>query len=120
MQFFNKDETIGRDVGKTRTFSTNPEFQLGSLPSHDKKKLYEHVAKTFQPGLVETIEVDVEVDVIAGDGETIHTWKYRDCSIRDYSVFLEFDNTLDRWSNEEGPEIQELFVFFCEGIDLST
>ena len=118
IQFFNRDDTVGIGQGAVRSSVQSPEILLASLPSHDKVELYNYVGKTFEPGTLETLELNIEVDVIAGDGKIIQTWDYEDCTLRDYGIFLEFDNTLDRWSQEEGPEIQERFVFECKGIDL--
>ena len=120
MQFFNTGATITNTGGIVRSTNNSPEFVLASLPSHDKAELYNYVGKTFEPGVVETLELDIEIDVIAGDGKTIQTWAYERCKLIDYGVFLEFDNTLDRWSQEEGPEIHERFLFECGGIELTA
>ena len=99
-----------------------PEFLLGSVPSEDKSKLYNHITKTLQPGAqTELLELYIEVSVISGNGSTLQTWEYEDCSLKDYIVFLNFDSDDYRWIEEEDKsEIREVFLFQCQGIDFKS
>ena len=49
-QFFNQNDASGTPRGTLVGIPENPEFILGSLPSEDKKQLYEYIEKTLNPG----------------------------------------------------------------------
>jgi len=119
VQFFNANDAAGEPRGVLAGIPTSPEFILGSLPSNDKKGLYEYVEKTLAPGAqLERLKIDFEISVIAGNGQTIQTWMYNDCTLLDYVVFLNSNKDEFRWSSVNDSEIREIFAFQCLGLDI--
>ena len=121
IQFFNRNEASGSPNGVLTGSPESPEIILGSLPSHDKKKLYEFVGESLKPGgQIQLLESVIDVSVLDKNGKPISTWEYRDCILLDYLVFLDFNKENYRWSQIDDKEIRELFVFQCRGFDFST
>ena len=121
IQFFNRNEASGQPRGTLTGSPDSPEFVLGSLPSHDKEKLYSYVSMNIKPGAqIDMLESVIEVSVLDKNGKSINTWKYRDCTLLDYLVYLDFDKENYRWSQTDDKEIRELFVFQCRGFTINT
>ena len=121
VQFFNRNEASGQPNGVLTGSPDSPEFVLGSLPSHDKKKLYNFVSESVKPGgQIQFLESLITVHVLDNNGEPINMWEYRDCTLLDYLVFLDDDKDEYRWSEIDDKEIRELFVFQCRGFDINS
>ena len=121
IQFINRDEAAGQPSGVLSKSPSSPEFILGSLPSSDKKLIYEHIQKTMEPGAqVSLLELQVDVSILTGDGTILQTWEYEDCTLLDYVVFLAFDKEDYRWGPEDTSEIRELFLFQCKGLEFTV
>jgi len=116
-QFFHLSQT-------TETFSTSPLlksplFSLISLPSIDKKNIYDLVNGFVNPTMV-PLPFDVSIDIISGDGTNILTWDYRRCEVFDFSTFIVEDKEVYMISHEDETEIREEIIFKCAGFDLLT
>lgn len=108
-------------VAKDRTnpVGSKPKFMLESLPSEDKKQLYEFYSMYVNPGRVPQL-FDASVDLILGDGTIIQRWNYVKCDLTDY--ILRVDESLLRYpaSNELQSEIRDQSQFSCNGFNLQT
>lgn len=121
VQFFNRNELSGQPNGILTGSQGSPEIILGSLPSHDKEKLYKYVGESIRPGgQLDLLESFINVSMLDKNGKTIHTFEYRDCTLIDYLVYLNFNKDDYRWGPTDDSEIQELFVFQCRGVDLTV
>ena len=121
IQFFNRNEASGQPRGVLTGSPDSPEFVLGSLPSHDKEKLYNFVAESVKPGgQIKKLESFIDVSILDKNGKPINTWEYRDCTLLDYLVFLDFNKDEYRWGPTDDKEIRELFVFQCRGFDITN
>jgi len=96
----------------------SPQFELGGLPSEDKKQFYQHISKYIDPRAAMLKTFDVNVDVVTGGGKVLQTWEYRDCTPSGYWVFLEDDKDKYMFSGKDEPEIREFADFKCNGFDL--
>jgi len=99
-------------------FNDQPAFLLESLPSTDKKKLYEGVDKWMSGGATLN-RFDVDIDVIAGDGSTIVTWEYRECEPTAFGTFLQDVNFYYQYVDQGKAEIHERVIFDCAGVHLT-
>ena len=121
IQFFNRNEASGQPNGVLTGSAESPEFVLGSLPSHDKDNLYKFVNESLKPGAqIQVLESFIDVSVLDKNGKTINTWKYRDCTLLDYLVFLDSNKENYRWGPIDDKEIRELFVFQCRGFNIEA
>ncbi len=122
VQFFNRNEISGQPNGIVTGGQTSPEIILGSLPSHDKEKLYKYVSASIKPGgQIQLLESAISVSMLDKNGNSINTFEYRDCTLIDYLVFLNFERDECRWGPvDNDSEIRELFVFSCRGVSLTV
>jgi len=99
-----------------------PELFLVSIPSLDKKPLYEIVGKTLRSGgavtTMQALETNFAIDVIAKDGSLIETVEYRKCKVADYYIYVDQWKDRYRFSNVDGPEIREVTDLVCTGYDV--
>ena len=104
------------------TYSSNridsePQFFLESLPSLDKKQLYEFYSRYVNPGKAPLL-FDVSIDMILEDGTILQRWNYRDCKLIDYGLRLEDSRLTYPFAKEPGAEIRDKSDFLCIGISL--
>lgn len=100
-------------------FEGRLQFELESLPSKDKEKLYQFVNDWLtQSTTPEPIDVDVEL--ITGDGTIIQTWAYADCSILDYQIFSEDSLIIFMFTGKLPTEIRDKSHFECNGLEIIT
>jgi len=114
-------------TGQTVTNQGNPvapisslsagQFQLESTPSKDKKIFYDLVSKYINPNQKPS-QVDVNIDVITGDGKTLETLQYSRCVIISYFVYTNTNKEEYRLSNTDGPELRDVTSFLCEGFHI--
>jgi len=107
------DDTL--DVSKG--FEAIPAFILSSLPSIDKKILYELTNSYINAGRSAT-PFRVNVDIVAGDGNILTSFSYSKCTVADFSVFLQQDKDIHNFSDTDGSEIRDIFLFKCAGFRL--
>ena len=123
--FFEKFEIVtsqpgeGDDpLGRTYDFrDDNPKFFLESLPSADKKKFYEFVAKWMDQGS-SLNEFTMEIDVLDGTGSTIQIWEFNRCGITSYGTYLQDYVFIYSFTGVQDSEIRDRTYFSCVGIHL--
>lgn len=94
-------------------------FSLESLPSKDKADLYHTISRYFNPG--KTPEpMDVDIDIISGDGSTIVTINYNKCILSEYLPYLQNFVFVYPLGKEYGPEIRERTIFSCQGYQVEV
>ena len=103
-------------------FGEKPQFMISGLPSKDKTLLYEAIdkeffAKTSSPTVT---RFNVNIDILAGDGSLIQTWKYSKCLITAYGTFFQDVTNFYPFSGQEGGEFREKIFFECAGVRLDT
>ena len=91
---------------------TTPSFTLHSLPSTDKKGVYEVMERYLdhQHG-IQSFFADVEI--LTGGGDVLQTWRYEDCRIVDYWIYTNTDKTEYNFSDGDGMEIRDAMVVSC-------
>jgi len=104
------------EFGKESINISTPKFQLESIPSKDKMRIYEEVHNSV--GSKDPKSFDVAIDIIAGDGSIIETLTYRTCKITDYNIYTN-DNKEDyRFGKGDGLEQRDLLNIICGAFDL--
>lgn len=103
-------------------FGEKPQFMISGLPSKDKTLLYEAIdkeffAKTSSPTVT---RFNVNIDILAGDGSLIQTWKYSKCLITAYGTFFQDVTNFYPFSGQEGGEFRDKIFFECAGVRLDT
>ena len=93
-------------------------FLLETLPSKENIGYYQAIDDYFQTSSPLFKKFDVSIDVVSGDGTVLQTWKYRNCDLEDYVVYLQDNIIFDRFSGEQGSEIRERSIFHCSGLSL--
>jgi len=111
------DETISLHSLPIYTFRDTPAFLLEGLPSKDKQPMYEGIDRwMLQSGIL--VPFDVDVDVIAGDGSVIITWKYEKCKPTAFGTFLQDVVFYYQFVDQDRSEIRERALFDCAGLRL--
>lgn len=90
-------------------------FLVESLPTHDKKGLYEYFARYVNPGKSPE-PYDVTIDTVLGSGEIIHRLHYTKCETVDFQWFLQDATWIYQFSNEQQKEIRERYIIYCTGL----
>jgi hypothetical protein len=93
-------------------------FLLETLPSKENIGYYNAIDDYFQSDSPLFKDFDVSIDVVTGDGTVLQTWKYRNCDLEDYSVYLQDNIIFNRFHGGDGPEIRERSIFHCTGLSL--
>ncbi len=102
-------------------FGDKPMFLLAGLPSEDKIPLYkaidkEYFGKTGDPTIT---PFTIEIDILAGDGSLIQTWKYNKCQVIGYGTYLNDITNFIPFSGEN-LEFREKIAASCAGVRLNT
>ncbi len=100
-----------KDVGAYD--SSSPSLQLQSIPSKDKKNLYDIVKKTLEKQY--TGDFDILIESYAKDNTSINVVKYAGCKATDYWLYVNNDKNEYRLSKTDGSELREVFNFACSG-----
>jgi hypothetical protein len=101
----------------SNSIDSDPQFFLESLPSADKKQLYEFYSRYVNLGKVPRL-FDVSIDMILEDGTILQRWNYRDCKLIDYGLRLEDSRLSFPFAKKPGAEIRDKSDFLCIGISL--
>ena len=103
-------------------FGEKPQFMISGLPSKDKTLLYEAIDKEFfaKTSSPTVSRFDVNIDILAGDGSLIQTWKYSKCLITAYGTFFQDVTNFYPFSGQEGGEFRDKIFFECAGVRLDT
>lgn len=116
-QFLHFSETINSD--DVSSFQDTPIFLLRSLPSDDKKSIYDLVNEYVNAGQKPEM-FDVNVDVMSGNGSITQTWEYRRCDVVDYATYVNDEKDEYRFAGKDKAEIRDVLVIECGGFSLST
>lgn len=100
-------------------------FLLESIPSKDKKSFYSLVKKSLddKKHVNRSSFLDVSIDIFSGDGEKIETLVYKQCSIKDYFLYVVDSKGTNLFLKDDGSaEIREVTKFECVSftLDLGT
>ena len=98
-------------------FDAKPQFFLESLPSKDKEELYRYFSKWVNPGHEPEL-VNVSIDAITGNGTILQRWNYMDCTLYDYTMYLQDSLLKFSYTGEQAPEIRDKSEFTCNGMNL--
>jgi len=99
--------------------SDRPQFILEALPSLDKKVYYRMLSDWINNS-PEARAFDVRIDIVAGNGETIQSWVYRDCSLIDYNTYLLENLVVFSFHQKFEPEIREQASYECAGFGIEV
>jgi hypothetical protein len=93
-------------------------FAVESLPSKDKEEYYQLLQEYINIGK-EPEPFDATIEIVAGDGDILQTWEYRDCQLSDFDYFLQ-DNLLYFTMNgkKATSEIRDKSEFECIGFSV--
>jgi len=89
-------------------------FVLESLPSKEKRELYEFLSRYLNPGK-QPEPFDADIDVITGDNTLLQTLRYTGCQAADLKIFLHQSSWIYTFNGEMKDEIREKYTFYCEG-----
>jgi len=89
-------------------------FVIESLPSKDKRELYEFFSRYVNPGK-QPEPFDADIDVLTGDNTLLQTLKYTGCQVADLEIYLQQAVWIYTFSGEMKDEIREKYTFYCEG-----
>ena len=99
-------------------FGESQQFLLESLPSKDKRNAYAVINKWIQDEPLITQQFKVDIDVIAGDGTTLQSWRYGNCDLTGYGTYLQDITNFYSFSNVEQAEIRDRWIFSCSDVAL--
>ena len=99
------------------TFHDEPEFMLESLPSADKQDLYIGIDRWMAGSTILT-PFDVDIEVLSGNGQIIHTWAYKSCEPTAYGTFVQDLIFYYQFVDQEKSEIRDRVIFTCAGVHL--
>ena len=94
-------------------------FYIEALPSKDKTELYNFLARYINPGK-QPEPIDVDVDILTGDGRILETLQYRSCTAIDLDFYSQEFKFLYQITNEIQNEIREKFTFYCDGYTINV
>jgi hypothetical protein len=111
--------TISR-IGIVR--SSNPQFLLESIPSHDNKEFLKFVSKSLNTSPNNPSFFDVTIDILAKEGTIIETLVYKHCTIDEYFAYTNDSkgtySLLNRDSSKS--EIRDVTKFDCVKLDIKV
>ncbi len=99
-------------------YYVQPTFILESVPSKDKKPLYEFMNEYIKKSGDADLRIHAQVDIVAGDGSIILTWDYRQCDIEGYWTYVDDWKEYYKYIPGNESEIHERFQFECRGFSL--
>ena len=94
-------------------------FYVEATPDKDKIELYNFLARYVNPGK-QPDPIDVDVDVLTGDGRVLETLQYRSCTAIDFDWYTQDFSFLYQITNEIEEEIREKFTFYCDGYTINV
>ena len=96
------------------TSKDRPKFVLESLPSSDKAEFYQGInnwlTQTTSPE-----PVDVQIDVLTGDGTILLSYEYADCDVIGYEPYLNDNFLAYKFTGQFKIEIRDKTSFECDG-----
>ena len=94
-------------------------FFIEATPDKDKIDLYNFLARYVNPGK-QPDPIDVDVEVLTGDGRVLETLQYRSCTAIDFDWYSQDFSFLYQITNEIDAEIREKFTFYCDGYTINV
>ena len=95
-----------------------PEFYLESLPAKDKTEFYKWVSQYVNPGK-KPDPIDVNVEILDGNGNLIQAWLYRECEVISFQIFLEENIMMIKYHGQWASEIKDRVMFTCNGLHIN-
>lgn len=94
-------------------------FTLESLPSKEMIRFYQFINEWKMGD--QTIEpIDVDIELVTGDGTSLQTWQFRECEITDYVTYL-YDKLLNiKFHDLQNSEIRDKTSFDCRAFYLDV
>lgn len=96
-----------------------PQFYLESMPSKDKLDFYEIVSRYINEGK-DPEPFDMEIDILSGDNEILQQWDYHDCTMAQFSTFLNEQLLTYKFHEKFTAEFQDRTLFECAGLEFNT
>jgi len=113
------DVVFPSEIGNNQNIiGDKPHFVLESLPTKDKKPFYDFISRYINPG--KTPEpFDALIEIVAGNGEPVESWVYRDCDVKYYDSFFDGKLALLKYHGSWLSEFREKTVFACNGLHVN-
>ena len=125
VKFFDGDFATGITVTSFSNFiapdafSDVLDFDLQSLPSKDKEKLYEHINEWFSKGTT-LKKFSTIINLVSPNNTVLQTWDFSKCKITDYVIFQQDSKVVVSFRHLFIPEIREQLSINCEGLSFDT
>ena len=97
----------------------NVGFYIEATPSKDKTEMYDFLARYVNPGK-QPEPIDVDVEVLTGDGRVLETLQYHSCTAVDFDLYSQEFSFLYQITNEIKSEIREKVTFYCDGFTIDV
>ena len=94
-------------------------FYVEATPDKDRIELYDFLARYVNPGK-QPEPIDVDIDVLTGDGRILETLNYSSCSAIGLDWYTQDFSFLYQITNEIEEEIREKFTFYCDGFTIDV
>jgi len=94
-------------------------FYVEATPDKDRIELYDFLARYVNPGK-QPEPIDVDIDVLTGDGRVLETLNYSSCSAIGLDWYTQDFSFLYQITNEIEEEIREKFTFYCDGFTIDV
>ena len=94
-------------------------FYVEALPSKENVQFYNFLSKYVNPGK-QPEPINVDIEVITGDGRILETLQYRKCTAIDYDLFSQQYTFHYQITNQIQDEIRERLTFYCDGYTINV
>ena len=118
-KFRHISKTTDNTIILPKSASDRPQFILEALPSLDKKVYYRMISDWINNDPKARL-LDVKIDIVAGNGETIQSWVYEECRLVDYYTFLSENLVVFTFHDKFESEIREKSSFHCITFDVEV
>jgi hypothetical protein len=97
----------------------NMGFYVEALPDKSKNDFYNFFVRYVNPGK-EPEPIDVDVDILTGDGRVLETLQYRSCTAIDFNLYSQEILFLYQITHKIDEEIREKYTFYCDGFTINV
>jgi hypothetical protein len=94
-------------------------FYVEATPDIDRVELYDFLSRYVNPGK-QPDPIDVDIDVLTGDGRVLETLQYGSCTAIDFDWYTQDLAFRYQITNELKEEIREKFTFYCDGFTIDV
>ena len=116
-------EALSQNRGPLTPIHHDKQYNFGFLieasPDKDKTEFYNFLARYVNPGKIPD-PIDVDVEVLTGDGRVLETLQYRSCTAIDFDWYSQDFSFFYQITNEMEEEIREKFTFYCDGYTIDV